>query len=494
MLPDNPSNVQGITPTERYLARLCRHSFLRLWSYPNLFRDQKTGGKGDGKELCDLLVAFENDLIIFSDKDCRFPETASVKTSWARWYRRAILKSAQQLWGAERWLREYPARVFLDRGCKMPLPISLSGDKAVRIHEVVVANGAGNACRSHFQSSGTFLIDSHLVGEQHCDTNAKGFVPFCVGRVDVSKRFVHILDEESIGIVLSSLDTVTDFLGYLSTREALLTERKVIASGEENLLAYYLTHMTGEKHSFNFPPEVDGIFLDEGFWPRYQSSAQRRAKNAADKISYVWDSLIERLTASFLYINDDKQRLRAEMALRFMAREPRLRRRMLSKAITDLVHQATGMYRTVQPTSPGDPHYVFITFPKPSYAARDQYIEVRRQHLIDYCLLTLHRFPEATQVVGIATEAGLAGQVSEDLALITRAETTPEQIADAATFCSTIGLRANASDLNVRLGNEQEFPRPARLPEHWRIRPPRVGRNDPCPCGSGRKFKKCCIG
>jgi uncharacterized protein YecA (UPF0149 family) len=24
------------------------------------------------------------------------------------------------------------------------------------------------------------------------------------------------------------------------------------------------------------------------------------------------------------------------------------------------------------------------------------------------------------------------------------------------------------------------------------IAPPRVGRNDPCPCGSGKKFKKCC--
>lgn len=22
----------------------------------------------------------------------------------------------------------------------------------------------------------------------------------------------------------------------------------------------------------------------------------------------------------------------------------------------------------------------------------------------------------------------------------------------------------------------------------------RVGRNDPCPCGSGRKYKKCCLG
>ena len=23
--------------------------------------------------------------------------------------------------------------------------------------------------------------------------------------------------------------------------------------------------------------------------------------------------------------------------------------------------------------------------------------------------------------------------------------------------------------------------------------PPKVGRNDPCPCGSGKKFKKCCL-
>ncbi len=22
---------------------------------------------------------------------------------------------------------------------------------------------------------------------------------------------------------------------------------------------------------------------------------------------------------------------------------------------------------------------------------------------------------------------------------------------------------------------------------------PKVGRNDPCPCGSGRKYKKCCL-
>ena len=44
----------GITPTERYLVRLCERAFLRLWSYPNLYRDQG-GGKDrsliDGNEL-----------------------------------------------------------------------------------------------------------------------------------------------------------------------------------------------------------------------------------------------------------------------------------------------------------------------------------------------------------------------------------------------------------------------------------------------------------
>jgi SEC-C motif-containing protein len=29
-------------------------------------------------------------------------------------------------------------------------------------------------------------------------------------------------------------------------------------------------------------------------------------------------------------------------------------------------------------------------------------------------------------------------------------------------------------------------------PKTQRLDTPRVGRNDPCPCGSGKKFKKCC--
>ncbi|MDO4839758.1 MAG: YchJ family metal-binding protein [Desulfovibrionaceae bacterium] len=30
------------------------------------------------------------------------------------------------------------------------------------------------------------------------------------------------------------------------------------------------------------------------------------------------------------------------------------------------------------------------------------------------------------------------------------------------------------------------------VPEPYRKAEPKVGRNDPCPCGSGKKYKKCC--
>ncbi|MBN1347578.1 MAG: SEC-C domain-containing protein [Phycisphaerae bacterium] len=38
------------------------------------------------------------------------------------------------------------------------------------------------------------------------------------------------------------------------------------------------------------------------------------------------------------------------------------------------------------------------------------------------------------------------------------------------------------------LGPQGEASRPQTI----RREQPKVGRNDPCPCGSGKKFKKCC--
>ena len=60
------------------------------------------------------------------------------------------------------------------------------------------------------------------------------------------------------------------------------------------------------------------------------------------------------------------------------------------------------------------------------------------------------------------------------------------------------------SEMNVRRGpsvgsgsgqmpNAAPKPEDARKPETFRREQPKVGRNDPCPCGSGKKYKNCCM-
>lgn len=106
---------QGTTAAERYLARLCERTFLSLWSYPNVFRDVCVPGTKIGKEICDLLVIFEDRVLIFSDKDCAVPRTGDLQLDWSRWFRKAVLENTKQAHGAERWLRQFPNRLFLYR-------------------------------------------------------------------------------------------------------------------------------------------------------------------------------------------------------------------------------------------------------------------------------------------------------------------------------------------------------------------------------------------
>lgn len=64
--------AESVTGAESFLRALCENTFLSLWSYPGVFRDQGKKGTGDGKEVCDLLVVFGDHIIIFSDKYCEY--------------------------------------------------------------------------------------------------------------------------------------------------------------------------------------------------------------------------------------------------------------------------------------------------------------------------------------------------------------------------------------------------------------------------------------
>jgi uncharacterized protein YecA (UPF0149 family) len=51
-----------------------------------------------------------------------------------------------------------------------------------------------------------------------------------------------------------------------------------------------------------------------------------------------------------------------------------------------------------------------------------------------------------------------------------------------------------AAEVDRLLEADRQYLRPmAYDPTPTRRAHRRVGRNDPCPCGSGRKFKRCCL-
>lgn len=245
---EDAAAAEGITASERALTRLGRKAFLSLWSYSNVFTDEgRRNGKGDGKELCDLLVVFGNDVLIFSDKHCEYQSDTDVGVAWRRWYKRAIEKSAKQLAGAEKFVKAFPKRVYIDRQCLATLPIALPEPSVARYFLIAVTRGAHFAARQFFGggSSGSVMLSSDIQGKEHYET------PFHVGFPLAGGRFVHVLDEMTVDMLLDELDTVPDLVAYLASKEAFISTTNVVVStpGEEEILAQYMTTLRGGRHA-----------------------------------------------------------------------------------------------------------------------------------------------------------------------------------------------------------------------------------------------------
>jgi hypothetical protein len=485
----------GVTSAERYLARLCEKNFLSLWSYPGVYRDQgKRSIDCDGKEICDLLVVFDKHVVIFSDKHCELQDSGIVQRDWQRWFKKAIQKSAEQAWGAERWLRQQPNRVFLDRQCKQKLPIDLPPIEKTVFHLIVVAHGVSSRVRQHFpNSSGSLVIDTSL----------KGFAghakPFCVGDLDSQKSLIHVLDDDSLHTLMSTRDTISDFVAYLSAREKLFRgQRAICATGEEQLLAVYLKSLNDKnEHDFIFPIEpgqnVNKIYLLEGHWEEFQKAPERIAQLDADKISYSWDRLIEKFNYYALrreqyYVTDGGLK-DSEMVLRFMAREPRWKRRYLAEAILDMLRTTPSdkrRLRVLPPVDKGDPYYLFLLLPTLYAETEDQYRTVRRNFLESCCAVVKLEYPDAEDIVGIATEPGMGNDSRSEDAIYF----------DARSWNSE--MQAMAKEHQEKLGI---LKKPRRIVQHVEEYPDvrlaktgaKIGRNEPCPCGSGKKYKRCCL-
>ena len=207
----------GLNSSEEYVSELCNSTFLSFWSYPNVM-------KSDSKELCDLLVVFQNHVLIFSDKNYSFTKSNDIKVSWSRWYKKAVLGAAKQIYGAERWLFSNPNSIFLDSKCTQPFPFQIPKQEDAIVHRIVIAQGASDDCQEYCGGTGSLVLDSRIVGDAHL--NHADCLPFAVGQVNPDKGYVHVFDDVTLGIVMQTLDTVSDFVTYLAKKERFFDEYK----------------------------------------------------------------------------------------------------------------------------------------------------------------------------------------------------------------------------------------------------------------------------
>lgn len=477
---------EGLTDSERYLAALADRTFLDLWSYPNPFTDRGRNGKGPGKELCDLLVVCGDDVIVFSDKSISWPATDDKQLAWARWYRRAVEKSVDQIRGAERWLRLHPKRIYLESSCSTPLPIDLPDSTRMRVHGVALALGAQSACSTHFSDpDGSLMVSSDLKGHiDHVDPSRKSYMPFAFGDVDPVGSFTHVFDQTALNLVMREMDTVADFVTYLRAREHVIRSSSIWAASEADMLAAYLQCEDSDGRHF-FPTALshggaadDHLTIEQGLYDRYVARPERKAKIAADRISYVWDRLIGTFTSNLIagtsvtVAGMESTIALAERPARAMALENRLARRMLGDAFSGAMDEAIrhnqDRFARVLTRSEGfaDPEagYVFLVVAYRGFWEKhgyDAYREFRAGLLRAYCEVAMFRHRNLKRMVGIATDApskmtGKHGG-SEDLMLVEISEWTVELEKEVSALAKKVGILVPAR-LRKRHQHYQEFP------------------------------------
>ncbi|WP_145964857.1 hypothetical protein [Rhizobium leguminosarum] len=434
--------------SERYLAKLADLTFLNLWSYPNPYRSQKLGGAGDGKEICDLLVVCDPHILIFSEKEITWSDK-SVEVAWSRWCRRAVFDAATQLKGAERWIGEFPDRIFLDKLCEVPFPLGLPAPGRRRVHRIVVARGAKEAGRKFFDGGlGTFVVLPALKGDDHRDPEAPKFMPFAIGDIDPDGGFVHVFDDVSLDIVMRELDTISDLTGYLDKRAAFIRSGRLLsAHGEEDLLAYYAIRINEEgDHDFT-PPEgrtwdkITSLAIEHGNWARYVSDPRYQAKRLANEVSYAWDRLIETFTdhlmggTSIVLEGHSYSLTNSEIAVRHMALQNRFLRRSHSQAILgalEIGRSKDVFFRAMlspENSKQNETGFFFMTLKYLSWmddlGGYGKYRQMRTFYLQTYAQALLMKHRHLRQVIGIAMEPPGQGRgSSEDIIYAAQTEWT----------------------------------------------------------------------
>jgi hypothetical protein len=299
-----------MTPSEKYVHELCQKSFLPFWSFPNPI------GKKN-KELCDVFIVCENTIIIISVKDITVSKHDDESINYERWLKKAIHNSVEQIYGAERYLNSVDEVLLKDRKTIIKLP-----PKNLRIiHRIAIAFGS------------------------------KDEYPLPYG--NFGQGYVNVFDEKSTSIILSELDTITDFTEYLVAKENFFSNKKILIPREIDFLAFYI--QTGLE--LDFTPDV--ISCENNLWESYIETEDYIKWKDDIALSYIWDIMILQLFSIHGNSTTNENRNETEEAIRLINLESRINRISLGENLSEVIKKNISA-RILKPLENSNHSYVFM--------------------------------------------------------------------------------------------------------------------------------------
>jgi hypothetical protein len=212
----------------------------------------------------------------------------------------------------------------------------------------------------------------------------------------------------------------------------------------------------------------------------------------------LWDDLLQRTGANALAgtLLGTGDVFNGQSAIHEMAKEPRFMRRALSEAMRSAIANfpdtidrpgVTIRNLSFMPSFYREKGYVFLQIRHPNITDYDGEYRTRRRTVLEIaCGVASIKMSHLKMIIGIIIDAPkFTNMNSEDFILLRPENLSQEDRAHYAR--QNEGLRFFESPrLKKEIITVSNFPELSRLSV-----PKETGRNDPCPCKSGLKYKKC---
>lgn len=375
----------------------------------------------------------------------------------------------------------------------------INAKKDVIIHRIVVTHSIADICKKYTGNKyGSFFIDSNIIGSEQ---------EFSIGYINEYKKFVHILNDFSLNLLMKELDTAPDFINYLTRKEDLFKKTNVVAFGEEDMLAQYLSitddngiHNFIDKNNNDFfykgNSEHNLIIFENGAWENIINNIQYLNKKKADKISYAWDYLLEKsikhyMSGTQLYKNELTNMNEDMQMFTILSSFNRFERRYIAKSIITFVKMIGKGERGTRQILLNNNIILLIAI-IPRDITRDitdekVFREKRRNLLEKYVIASKIEHMFINKFIGLAIESIDSPNESEDFMYLDTADWNDDDIKKAKEIKNSL-IQANLlKERNVKMAQVEEYPT-----INFDVKMNGKNRNKPCPCGSGKKFKNCC--